>query len=176
MAWLGESIAIKDPTTACFRRQQGDHLLIVGQDGESALGVLSAMLLSLASQYHPAGPSTAKFHILDGTPDDASWAGEWTRVAEVLPHPVHRGGRTDATAMLIELAQEVERRQEGEVIGGPDLFLLLVDLGRFRNLRRADAFDFSSGRDPMDPRRQPWRRSSARDRRLEFTSWPGATA
>jgi hypothetical protein len=50
--------------------------------------------------------------------------------------------------MLTELAKEVERRQEGEVIGGPDLFLVLADLGRFRNLRRADDFDFAAARDP----------------------------
>ena len=39
-AWLGDAIAIKDPTSALFRRQGGNHLLIVGQNDEAALGVM----------------------------------------------------------------------------------------------------------------------------------------
>jgi DNA segregation ATPase FtsK/SpoIIIE, S-DNA-T family len=149
VAWLGESIAIKDPTAASFRRQQGDHLLIIGQDGESALGVMTSSMLSLATQFKPEGPSSARFYVLDGTPDDAPWSGAWARICDVVPHVVRRGGRPDASTMLIELAQEVERRQEGKVVGGPDLFLFLTDLGRFRSLRRADDFDVSAARDPM---------------------------
>ena len=37
-AWLGDAIAIKDPTAAVFRRQSGSNLLIVGQNDEAALG------------------------------------------------------------------------------------------------------------------------------------------
>jgi hypothetical protein len=149
MAWLGESIAIKDPTAACFRRQPGDNLLIIGQDGESALGVMTASLLSLASQFDPDGPSSARFYVLDGTPDDAPWAGALARVGDIVPHMVHRGGCPDAEALLTELAREVQRRLEGELVGGPDLFLFLADLGRFRSLRRTDDFDFATARDPV---------------------------
>ncbi len=38
-AWVGEAISIKDPTSALFRRQGGNNLLIVGQNDEAALGV-----------------------------------------------------------------------------------------------------------------------------------------
>ena len=150
MAWLGESIAIKDPTAAGFRRQPGDHLLIIGQDAESAVGVLSSSLFSLASQYHPDGPASARFYILDGTPEDAPWAADWRRIAEILPHTARRGRRADAAAMLADLAAEVERRLEGQVVGGPDLYLVLADLGRFRNLRRIDEFDLAATRDPLN--------------------------
>ena len=37
-AWVGDAISIKDPTSALFRRQGGNHLLIVGQNDEAALG------------------------------------------------------------------------------------------------------------------------------------------
>ena len=37
-AWLGEPIAIKEPTAALFRRQSGSNLLVVGQADEGALG------------------------------------------------------------------------------------------------------------------------------------------
>ena len=40
-AWLGEAVAIKDPTAAVFRSQSGNNLLIVGQNGEAAQGILA---------------------------------------------------------------------------------------------------------------------------------------
>src|SRR5439155_1583238 len=46
-AWLGEAMAIKDPTAAIFRRQSGSNLLLVGQQEEAALGILATALLSL---------------------------------------------------------------------------------------------------------------------------------
>src|SRR5262249_30189506 len=39
-AWLGEAMAIKDPTAAVFRRQSGSNLLMVGQADDAALSVL----------------------------------------------------------------------------------------------------------------------------------------
>src|SRR5205823_863825 len=57
-AWLGEAMAIKDPTAAVFRPQSGSNLLVVGQYEESALGLLATALLSLAAQY-PAAENQA---------------------------------------------------------------------------------------------------------------------
>ncbi len=39
-AWLGDAIAIKDPTSAVFRPQSGCHLLMIGQHEEAALAIL----------------------------------------------------------------------------------------------------------------------------------------
>jgi hypothetical protein len=113
--------------------------------------MLSSSLLSLASQFTPDGPSSARFYLLDGTPEDSPWASEWAGIADVLPHLVRRGGRADAAAVLSELAQEVNRRVEGEGVAGPELFLLLADLGRFRDLKRSDDYDFATTRDPLAP-------------------------
>src|SRR5262249_40334039 len=49
-AWLGEAIAIKDPTAAVFARQSGNNLLMVGQNEAAALGMLVSSLISLAAQ------------------------------------------------------------------------------------------------------------------------------
>ena len=54
-AWVGDAISIKDPTSALFRRQGGNHLLIVGQNDEAAIGVAISTLLSLAAQW-PVAP------------------------------------------------------------------------------------------------------------------------
>jgi len=41
VAWLGEAIAIKEPTAANFRAQSGANLLIVGQNEVAVLGILA---------------------------------------------------------------------------------------------------------------------------------------
>ena len=58
--WVGDAISIKDPTSALFRRQGGNHLLIVGQNDEAALGVMISTLLSLAAQFPPASSDTVR--------------------------------------------------------------------------------------------------------------------
>ena len=147
LAWLGDPVAIKEPTAALFRRQGGNHLLIVGQNGPSALGVMASAMLGLAAQFSPAGSETtrsgARFALLDGTPEDEPLAGFLGRVASALPHPVASGGWADTARILGELASELKRRQEPEA-DGPEIFLFLADLARFRDLRkRADDFSFS---------------------------------
>jgi len=112
---------------------------------------MTSVLLSLASQFNPAGPSAARFYVLDGAPQDGQVSGALARVCEVLPHAITRGGRHDAAAILIELAQEVERRLDAESRCGPTLFVFLSDLGRFRSLRRSDEFGFAATSDPADP-------------------------
>ncbi len=55
-AWLGEAIAIKDPTAAVFRSQNGCNLLLIGQRDEGALGIMAVALASLSAQRgHRAG-------------------------------------------------------------------------------------------------------------------------
>ena len=70
-AWLGAANSIKGPTEAVFRRQSGNHLLIVGQREEAALGMLGVALVSLAAQYpKPA----ARFFVFDCSPPDSEEA------------------------------------------------------------------------------------------------------
>ncbi len=154
-AWLGDAIAIKDPTSALFRRLGGNHLLIVGQNDEAALGVAASLLLSLAAQFPPAGSATvrsgARFFVLDGTPEDHPNADVFARVTRVLPHGVEVGGWRDTGRILAEVAAEVQRRQESNA-DGPELFLFIHDLPRFRDLRRReDEFSFSRREDDAGP-------------------------
>jgi DNA segregation ATPase FtsK/SpoIIIE, S-DNA-T family len=147
-AWLGDPVAIKDPTTALFRRQGGNHLLIVGQNAEGALGIMASTLLSLAAQYPPPDSdrvrSGAKFVILDGTPEDDPQAEALAKVAGVLAHPVEVGTWREAPRIVLEVAEEVTRRQQPDADDGPEVFVLIHDLGRFRDLRRREN-DFGFG-------------------------------
>ena len=73
-AWLGDPVAIKDPTAALFRRQGGNHLLIVGQNAEGALGIMAASLdrpgRAVPAREVRNRPARGPLPLLDGTPED----------------------------------------------------------------------------------------------------------
>ena len=146
-AWLGEAVAIKDPTAAVFRPQSGSNLLIVGQNDEAALGILATSLLSLAAQHSSGealGPGhRARFYVVEpGAGEEGK--DSLAMIAALLPHKTRLGSRRELPSMIAELAEEVERRQsdfEGE---NPPLYLIVCDLARFRDLRRQEnEFSFS---------------------------------
>jgi hypothetical protein len=152
-AWLGDAVAIKDPTSALFRRQGGNHLLVIGQNDQAALGVTQAALVSLAAQFPPAASETvrsgARFWILDGTPEDHPEYGALAKLAEEFPHDMKVGGWRDAPGFLAALAGEIALRQRPDGGDGPELFLFVHDLARFRDLRRRED-DFGFGRRDED--------------------------
>jgi S-DNA-T family DNA segregation ATPase FtsK/SpoIIIE len=147
LAWVGDAVAIKDPTAAVFRRQSGANLLIIGQNDEAALGIATTAILGLSAQFPAINGETAaaiRFLILDGTPDDSSRSGYFTRATAGLPHPVQVARWRDAGSVVSDLADEVERRQAERLFDEPPVFLLIHDLSRFRDLRKGDD-DFGFG-------------------------------
>ena len=160
MAWLGEAIAIKDPTSAAFRPQGGTNLLIVGQDDEAATGILASTILSLAAQ-HP--PDNARFVILDGLPIDSPLAGSLARVVDAVPHPSRVVAPREMASAIHEVGDEFDRRM-GEAATGdlPSIYLIINDLQRFRDLRKGDDdFGFSSSRMDEDVVAKPSDRLAA---------------
>ncbi len=153
-AWLGEPVAIKEPTAVAFRRQSGAHLLLVGQRDESATGILAAAMFSLGA-WHPR--DQARFVILDGTPADSPLAGALARVTNALPHDCRCVDYRDVPQAIAELAAEADRRQSDESAHSPAVYLVVLGLQRYRVLRRKED-DFSFGRSdedrPPDPGRQ----------------------
>ena len=155
-AWLGDPIAIKDATSVLFRRQGGNHLLIVGQKPEAAVGIMAATLIGLAAQYPPSRSATvrdgAKFSLIDGTPEDDPNAEALARISGQLGHVIQTVGWRDAARVVAEVGEEVARRQQPDADDGPEIFLLVHDLGRFRDLRRKENdFGFGSPGEPLIP-------------------------
>jgi len=155
-AWLGEAIAIKDPTAALFRPQSGSNLMIVGQDDDSALGMLATSIVSLASQHPPAATASpdatprertpaARFYVLDGSPADAPHAGLFARMSAMLPHSIRVGAWRETPSLINELASEVDQRIAEQDPEAPVIYLIVHGLQRFRDLRR-DEDDFGFGR------------------------------
>jgi hypothetical protein len=154
-AWLGEAVAIKDPTAATFRPMTGANLLVVGQQDEAALGMLATGVVSLAAQLSPVD-SAPRFYVLDGSRADARHRGLFARLERIVPHGVRVGGMRDTAAVMAELAEEVERRQKTPDSETTPLFFVIYGLQYFRDLRRAeDDFSFASrGDDKTTPAQQ----------------------
>ncbi len=141
-AWLGEAIAIKDPTSAIFRPQSGSNVLMVGQGDEMTLGMFEMAVIALAAQHDPNG---VKFVLLDGSPVDSPFAGRLAKVKDVVPHKVREVTARDLAASIGEIAAEVDRRQQrGDASDAPTIYLFIYDIQRFRDLRKSDD-DFGGG-------------------------------
>jgi energy-coupling factor transporter ATP-binding protein EcfA2 len=156
-AWLGDAVAIKEPTSVVFRTQSGSNLLIVGQQAEGALSIMATTLISLAAgrgTLHPQnGAAAARFYLLDGSSADGPAHRFFKRLADVVPFPCVVVGARDLARVLGEVAADVEGRQQGDEVDGPDVYVFLYDIGRFRDLRRSDddLFSTSSDDEPAKP-------------------------
>jgi hypothetical protein len=164
-AWLGDPVAIKDPTAIVFRRQSGANVLIIGQQDESALAIMVASMLSIAVQQSPGGgvggiPGSggAIFYVLDGTPADSPFAGSFARIAKIIPHEVKQIEFRAVPDALNELDAEMQRRQTIDLSEVPSIYVLVYGLQRYRSLRKSDdSFGgFSTGDEPKkaDPGKQ----------------------
>ncbi|MBM4466917.1 MAG: cell division protein FtsK, partial [Chloroflexi bacterium] len=156
-AWLGEPIAIREPVAAVFRRQSGSNLLIIGQNDEAALAMMSTALISLATQLPSPDPSASlrasvgrgaggegSFYVLDFGAVDAPYADFFTRLAGYLPHPVKIGRRRQLPEMIAKLATDVQRRLDADEMSAPPKYLFVYGLQRARDLRLEEEFGFPS--------------------------------
>ncbi|MCH8805768.1 MAG: DNA translocase FtsK [Planctomycetes bacterium] len=141
-AWLGEAVAIKDPTHATFRRQSGSNLLLVGQQEDAALAMMAAAMLCLGAQH---APRAARFFVLDGRPSEAPRTGGLHDVAAVLPHQTQFVAWREVADVVSEIADEARRRLDADRTDAPAVYFLIYGLQRYRMLRRQEEdFSFST--------------------------------
>lgn len=155
VAWLGDALAIKDPTVAVFRRQSSSNLLLVGQQSEPARAVLTAAIIALAAQHDRAADTSARpsVTLLDGSTADDPQAGFFGRLATAVPH-VRVAGLRDVAPAMAELGEELARRQADPQAPATPLFLAVYGLHRFRDLRKPED-DFGFGRRGEDKAASP---------------------
>jgi hypothetical protein len=158
--WLGEAVEIKQPTDITFHRQSGANLLLVGPDAEAALGILATAAITLAAQARNGEPRTAEspsagdrspltthlspITILDGSPADALESETWRQLAETFPGVIRVAYPRDAAEIVRQVAADVERRSADNESPVPARFLIVYNLSRFRDLRKAED-DFGMG-------------------------------
>jgi hypothetical protein len=149
LAWLGDAIAIKDPTAAIFRRQGGANLLIVGQREDLGVSLLAMSMVSLAATHdpHPGGGlgRAARFVVFEPAIAEEKPDILLSNLAPSLPHETEMVGRLGVGDAIQRLANEVRRRIDEQVLDGEAVYVVIRDLARFRELRRNEAdFGYSS--------------------------------
>jgi DNA segregation ATPase FtsK/SpoIIIE-like protein len=148
-AWLGDPVAIKEPTGILLRRQSGSNVLLVGQQEEQALAVMASTIVSLAGQYRPG---SAILYVLDGTPADSVFAGTFEKLKASVPQETRLVEWRAIADSINELAEQVSVRPEGDPAGQPEVFVFIYGLQRYRLLRRSeDDLGFSMSSD--EPRK-----------------------
>ena len=143
IAWMGDPVAIKDPSGAYFRRQSGANLMIIGQSEENAIAISAASLISLAAQHKP---SAARFYIFDGNAVDSPFATVFPMLKGMLPHEVNLVEYRAVEEIFEQLEDELKKRQAGEE--RPSIFVIIYGLQRYRMLRKSEDTSFSFGSSP----------------------------
>ncbi|MDA0296742.1 MAG: cell division protein FtsK, partial [Planctomycetota bacterium] len=139
--WLGDAVAIKEPTAAVLRRQAGSNLALIGQQDEPAMAISAAALLAGCAAHRSSDFSAV---VLDGCTADDPNAGYLGMVAKAMPHKIELPGFRESGDAVLTLGAELARRIESGTTDGPPMLLLIHGLQRFRALRRAeDDFGFS---------------------------------
>jgi hypothetical protein len=131
-AWLGDAVAIKDPTCAVFRKQSGSNVMILGQQEEIAVALTVSSLVSLSAAVDPA-LTEPSIHLVIGQALDAASEALIQLLPEVLPLRIWQV--RELGTLLNQLGEEIDRR--GQTVGPPQ-FLFLYGIQRLRDLRRAD--------------------------------------
>ena len=150
LAWLGDPVSIKAPTSIAFRRQSGSNVLVIGQNEEAALAMLSLSMIGLAAQLSPAALS---FYMLDGTPTDSPLFGVLPGVAAALPHETKVTEYRVVGDAIHEIYVEMQKRQTDGAANPPAIFIMIFGMQRYRQLRKSEE-SFSFGGDeekPPDP-------------------------
>lgn len=146
--WLGAPNSIKGPTEAVFRRQSGNHLLIVGQRDDAAQTMIAVSLVSLAAQF-PVG--TAKFILIDSAAPDSPDATLFNQATAAIPHGVTIVRSHDIPGAMNELAGVLAARGSAAPENAPPVFVFIHGLQKFKKLRAEDDFDFSAGSSDSGP-------------------------
>ena len=140
--WLGAPNSIKGPTEVVFKRQSGNHLLIIGQRDEAALAMVAGSLIALTAQ-HPR--DKARFVVLDSSAPESPERAFLEQVISIIPHEIKLVRNTDIPELMVEFATELEQRAEATYTAkAPTTYLFVLGLQRFKALRDEDDFDFNS--------------------------------
>ncbi len=144
--WLGEPVAIKDPTGIHFQRQSGNNLLVVGQNEESMLGIVSSLIHSLAAQCRP---QRYRLVLLDGSDADSRAALHLRQLLDGLPGATRPVPWRDVERTLADLEQEIHQRLQAQASQAPAVYLIIFGLQGLRMLRRQEEdFSFSLSEQP----------------------------
>lgn len=152
--WLGDAVEIAAPSSVTFHRQSGCNVLMVGQDADAALGVMSAAFVTFAASLSPWQEMNSLF-VLDGSHAGTPERATWNYLVESIPVDGRIIHPEEAAPFLTAMNAELERRETERDSDAPPILMMVYHLARFRDLRKAED-DFSlAGFGTSEKPRQP---------------------
>ena len=136
--WLGESVSLTGPLELRFGPRDGGPVLLIGRDDEAALGVLASSVLALAGQGASVQQEArhAKFVILDGSLPDSTANKTWRTIAGLGDQASFDiVAPRESAAALQSLVEEMRSRTDDLA---PPVFVIVYDIARFRDLKKAE--------------------------------------
>ena len=147
--WLGEAVAISEPTHITLQRRSGANALVVTQDEEQAVSMGIAAIESLAAQCR-----RAQLVLVDSTTPDQPTFGALERAAASAGLAARVVRSSDPASALAEVAAAVAERESAQRVTEPAVLVMVHGVQRVRALRRnEDDYSFGSSDAPPSPDR-----------------------
>ncbi len=136
LLWVGEAVEIKPHTAVPMRRRDRSNLIIVGDNEQVVVGMLSVGLVSLMGQLPP---KQLAFYVIDLSLAETAWEHTFKLLKQHFPHDIKITDRRRAEKMIAAIYGVVERRQQrydaGEQISDPTIVFVIVGAHRLPKLR-----------------------------------------
>ena len=146
--WLGEPVAIAAPTCVELRRASGQNLLVIGQDENQIDSLLAYAALSICCRTQPQadGSTAASRFVLLQAGRNAESTDRFEQFQQHFRNDsLELKQEGDCDNIVDEFHTEmVEREEDSERSAVGEIFLVVRDIGQFRNLRK-DEDDFGMG-------------------------------
>ncbi len=147
LPWLlGDSVSIEPPILQPFARNAGRSAMIVGPDESVVAGMIASWIESSRMANAGTEINTAPcFWILDGSRPEDSRVQSMLAWAQSEPsRSVRVESLRGMESMFSELSQELSVRLGSPQTAWPSRVLVILNLARFRDLRRSDEYSYAA--------------------------------
>jgi hypothetical protein len=150
-AVLGDSVSIEPAVCVALSRQAGRNVLVVGTEdrpGAACLGSIAATLMRSSIQR-----LGKPLHLvcLDGSRPDDEYSAAIPGFLRSLDESAQVADPRGAAALVQQLHEQLKNRMAEPEASLAPILLVLVQLGRFRDLRKSDEFGFGSEESSQSP-------------------------
>ncbi len=140
---LGDSVSIDPPVTKTLTRSAGRNIMVIGQDESSAASLLAGSIAGFC--YRPFASSSTgnpSVVVLDGSRAEDESMRSLVSQLPLCKVSVRVSDIRGMDATMEFLKQELEHRRETTDSTHPAMLIAVVNLSRFRELRRNEEYSF----------------------------------
>ena len=139
---LGDSVSIDPPVTKILTRSAGRNFMVIGQDELNAASLLAGSIAGFCYRSSATSDGKPSVIVLDGSrAEDESMRALISKLpSSKVPVRVSDVRRIDETMEFLK--QELEHRSANSELLHPSMLIAVVNLARFRELRRNEEYAF----------------------------------